>query len=754
MALADQVKVLCDRLVPLGWRDFLKSATNNALDIKKATPAALRQELIKNLSTINRNITGLEDFAQAGTRAVTAGQPSLSLLYHALASPLVVRDHNGSPFGGFATPAELDTLENFIFSLAPVSLPNFITQNGGASKVAVVIFSTDYRPAAHSVDGRHADLTFSRTGIARVGTASPRYLPDSRGFWPEDEDNPHNIRVLPARFSAWLAVKQKGSATRVFPLVDADEAANESSRDFWVPVHKLFPGSECVTGLNLSLTFSSKLFNFKIQRIHKFLGTTPLPSGFPFVITDGELAAMSGDANFGPGWLVPKVRASLAEPAIVNNKPLSFKVTPGNIDDFAAFNPNNLGIPNYVHARTRVTNGTLENLNNQTDVLAAMKKGAYQALHYIDYTGEGWVQVDSPQLAASNLSAVPAYALVSPPDFFPSSGQFELSEWSRSNMVSQHFRSSLWSIPPTPLSDTRLPANLQLPNSPFKAADSTITALVGMGAPAGMPAVWPVQPDARRATSLPDDAAGVFAPGWDVGVDRRSGAGGGDHLAAYALGSPFPEDAKLCAALSTFWPAVAPDVFRTFVGVIGTANGTIAPLTDNEIGQLGSLSWDGITGPKEVTVDGQPFIEFAAFLNADYVRQAVENRFTIRMTSGITVEEYQSRIVAACRIYSVAANLGNIRAARDTRLMLSFREISPGDSGLQQAQLEAGIVLVGKVYAARLCRIVPFVKPKINARTERMPLVDDSRFFASASSLVVLRKRATDPQFAASPSEP
>ena len=75
-----------------------------------------------------------------------------------------------------------------------------------------------------------------------------------------------------------------------------------------MPVHKLFPGSECVVGLDLSLTFSSTLFNLKIQRIHKFLGTTPLPSGFPFVITDGEIAAMSGDVNLGPGWLVPKVR--------------------------------------------------------------------------------------------------------------------------------------------------------------------------------------------------------------------------------------------------------------------------------------------------------------------------------------------------------------------------------------------------------------------------------------------------------------
>ena len=752
MALIDQVQLLCNRLAPLGWRAFLKAATNNTLDIQKATPASLRQELTKNLASINRNIAGLEDFSLAGTRAVTAGQPSLSFLYHALACPLVVRDHNGSLFGGFATPAELETLENFVFSLAPASLPQFISENGGASKVAVVVFSTEYRAAADSVDGRHADLTFSRTGIARVGTASPRYLAESRGFWPEDEDNAHNIRVLPAKFSAWLSVKRKGSSTRVFPLPDT-EAAKESNRDFWIPVHKLFAGPECLTGLNLDLTYTSKLFNLKIQRIHKFLGTSPLPSGFPHVITDADIAAMSVDPKFGPGWLVPTVRQSLVEPAIVDSKPVTYKVTPGKVDVFAAFDPDTTGVPNYVHARTRVKNGVFENLNNESDVIAAMKQSSYQALHYIDYTGEGWVRVDAPQLAAANLKIIPAYALVSPPDFFPSSGQFELSEWSRSNQVPPGFRKSLWSVDPTPLSDTRLPGNLQLPKSPFSAADSTITAVIGMGAPSGIAPIWPVQPDARRTTSLPDDAAGVFAPGWDVGTDTKPGVGGGKHLAGYALGSPFPEDAKLCAALSTFWPAVAPDVFRTFVRVIGFSSGTIAPLTDDEIGQSGSLSWDGVSGPKEVTVNGQQFIEFPAFLNADYVRQAVENRFSLRPTASITVEEYQSRIIASCRVYSVAANLGEIKAARNARLLLSFRAVSPSDSELQRAQTEAGVVLSGKVYAARLCKIVPFVTPKINARTERMPLVEDSRFFASAGSVLVLRKRATDAQFGSSPSE-
>lgn len=756
MPLIDQVKAICDRLAPLGWRAFLKAATGNSLDIKKASLAALRQELTKNLPNINRSIPGLEDFAPGGSRAATAGQPSLSLLYHVLASPLVSRDHLGSPFNGFATPAELDTLENFIFSLTPVKLPQFITQNGGLAKVAVVVFSSEYRPAADTVDGRHADLTFSRTGIARVGTAGPRYLPESRGFWPEDNGNPHNIRVLPAKFSAWLAVKKKGSATRVSPILDNDggQAADEPNRDFWVPVHKLFAGSECVAGLNLGLGFASRLFNIKIQRIHKFLGTNPLPNNFPYVIEDGEIGAISADVDFGPGWLVPKARASLVSPAVVNGVPVTFKVSPSKVDGFATFAPGAQGFPEYVHARTRVKNGVFEDLNDQPDVVKEMKKGAYQALHYIDYTGEGWVSAESPQLAGLNLKLLPAYALVAAPDLFPSSGQFELSEWSRSNQVPDHFRDSLWSIEPTPLSESRWPANLQLPGNPFKAIDSTITAVVGMGIPAGLPSVWPVQPDTRRTSSLPDDAAGVFAPGWDVGLDKKTGSNGGVHLAAYGLGSPFPEDAKLCAALSTFWPAVAPDVFRTFVTPIGNTNGTIAPLTDEEIGQSGTLPWDGIAGPREVTVNGQPFIEFPSFLNADYVRQAVQNRFSIRLTARVSVEEYQSRILASCRIYSVAAGLSDIAAARNLWLMLSFREVSPGNPDLQAAQSEAGVVLPGKVYAARLCRITSFVKPKVNARTERMPLVDDRRFFASPGSVTVLSKRATDPQFGASPSEP
>lgn len=747
MPLIDQVKAICDRLGPLGWQAFLKAATGDQLNIQQNTNAALKTQLSRNLTSIDRSLPGLADFSPTGNQGITPGQAARSLLYHALASPLVVRDHLGNAFGGFPTPAELDIIENYIFGAAPLDLDSFVSANGGSTKVAAVIFSYEYRPAADSVDGHHADLVFSRTGIARVGTAQAKYLPSARGFWPEDEANANRIRVVPAKFAAWIAVKRKGADTRIGRILDdEDAAASEKTRDFWVPVHKLFDGDECLQGEDLALSYMSRLLNIKIQRIHRSIGTNPLPSGFPYVIEDAEIGAISVDGNLGPGWLIPTARQSLVEPAIVNGVPITFESRPQRIDDFATYAPGQPGVPEYVHARTRVTGSTFEDLNEHLDVVKEMRRRKYQALHYIDFTGEGWVTLSGSP--AGSLDVVPAYALVSAPDLFPSSGQYELSEWSRSTEVPGAYRDAMWSIQPTPLSETRLPANLQLPQNPFKRTDTTITAVVSMGPPSAPLPIWPVQPDVMRASSLPDDGAGVFAPGWDVATDAaRISNRDVAHLAGYVLGSPFPEDAKLCAALSTFWPAVAPDVFRTFVKVTGRTNGTIAPLTDDEIGQSGTLPWDGIPGPREVVVGSERFVEFPSFRNADYVRQSVENRFSIRLLGRISVEEYQARMVAACRVFSVLSGAGNIRAERDRWLLLSFRPVLAGDTQLQQAQTEAGAVLQGTVYAVRLCLSDGVPTEKIDARTERMPLRNDTRIYVSASSIRVLIKRANDLRF-------
>src|SRR5205807_9517933 len=94
------------------------------------------------------------------------------------------------------------------------------------------------------------------------------------------------------------------------------------------------------------------------------------------------------------------------------------------------------------------------------------------------------------------------------------------------------------------------------------------------------------------------------------------------HLAAYGLGSPFPEDSKRCAALSTFWATVAPDITRGMSIAPGNADlrHTVAPLTDEEIGQVGSLPWDGNPGPKVVSINNQLFAECASFMHVDYVQ--------------------------------------------------------------------------------------------------------------------------------------
>ena len=71
MPLVDDVKLVCDRLAPLGWRSLLMQVSGNQLDIKQATPAALRTQLAKTLTAIDRNVAGFSDFSLDGKRGIT-----------------------------------------------------------------------------------------------------------------------------------------------------------------------------------------------------------------------------------------------------------------------------------------------------------------------------------------------------------------------------------------------------------------------------------------------------------------------------------------------------------------------------------------------------------------------------------------------------------------------------------------------------------------------------------------------------------
>jgi hypothetical protein len=419
MALIDDVKKICDRLAPHGWAALLRQF---GLDI---TAADLKQELAKELqlTAAKRQAQGFEDFALEGRRGIEPGHPARSLLYHALASPNVLTGVGGSALQEFPTLAEIDTVENYVYGVQPPTLQELRARAQDAP-LAVVVFASQYRPAPHTCHKKHADLVFSRTGIARVGTAAPAYDARRRGFVPFVDGNPFAIRVLPARYAAYIAVQQNGDEANACPMrfrdtSDAEDRVSDADRKFWLPLHKLFPGSECLRGLpqDLQVDLTAHHCNEKIRRIHIELGKRVDVSGNPFDTGAREqdldkspfrfeegIAELSTDPQFGAGTLMPAVHPRLVEPAEFGGNPLTFNVPPNGDTLSSSFSISGAEngprhAPEFVHARRRVeATGTLTDLNEKTDVEGLVKSGGYKVLHFVDFTGDGWIAASCPPL--------------------------------------------------------------------------------------------------------------------------------------------------------------------------------------------------------------------------------------------------------------------------------------------------------------------------------------------------------------------
>ena len=111
MVLKDEVKKVCNRLAPHGWHDLL---LEHGLDI---TADNLEDELLKELTTIKRNIDGFSDFAEEGKRGIEPGNPARSLLFHALASPNVINGVDGEELDAFPTLVDIETIENYVYGV-------------------------------------------------------------------------------------------------------------------------------------------------------------------------------------------------------------------------------------------------------------------------------------------------------------------------------------------------------------------------------------------------------------------------------------------------------------------------------------------------------------------------------------------------------------------------------------------------------------------------------------------------------------
>jgi len=749
-ALVAQVGAACMRLAPLGWRDMLLKVTGGQFDL---TAANLGAELSKTLTAIDRSQPGFGDFNSAGTRGVSPGQPDLSLLYHAFAAPTVVTGADGkTPLGGFPTLAEIATLENYIYAAANADLAKIRTQARavGGQDLAIVVYALEYRNVSQSVGGRAAQLCFSRTGISHLGTIEPFYDGARRSFATLDPARPFAFRSVPQRFAAFLATRVGGAATGFAPQ---DMQPGDDKRDFWVPLHKLFDGPECLAGTNLSVAFTSHLVNEKLRQFQRYMTLNGVPGArytedqlnqYPFVLRDAEIGALSNNPDFGPGVLVPRPRAKLAEVATLpgSSTPLTFEVPseedypkpltlyysslqilPVGADTEPAYMAGRAPeaqrpAPEYVNVRHRLQGDTIESLNRRPDMMRMIYDGKYPAVHYIDYAGNGWIEVRCPAIEAVVKSSKPAYVIVSPPDFFPSVSQRELTRWWLDEMPVA-LQKTLWALPPLPLSQQRMAADVTLAAG-FSINDTTMTCLVAQPGGAAGPAQLANGPNADRSVGLPDAAAGIFDPGWETSqgyiyLDKGNDPSAGDppaiqpYMQSIGLGTPFLEDVKLCATLGNYWPGVAPDNTRSFPPekqaspTLGFSYSwpTSAPLTDIETGidafpgSQTFMPWDGVRGPR---MDKEEVV-YADIYDVDYID--LQGTMTAALTGKIDFKEYIARVVSMEAVYwalgihpvdsTVDSEIRDILRQKARWALQSFRTVEPKD----KTELAAAVAAVG-----------------------------------------------------------
>ncbi len=350
VSLIEQVKTICSRLGPKGWNRLFLA---HGLDILEND---LSTELTRSLEHIDRNQPGFEDFCLEGTRGIEPGLPEQSLLFHGLASPGVLTQPlatGQTELEAFPTLAELETVERYVYAASRRSLNDVRAVARGP--LAIVVFAREYRQAKDTVHGKHAAMCYSRTGISRVGTDDAYYSEMRRGFLPHyDDDEEDVIRVLPCKFGAYLATLVPGDKSNIGPLRFLDPSLNtegrgdgsaaqrqadkagqrvessspaftytkvgDAERRFWVPVHKLFNGSECLAEFDdLQVAYKTHHCNEKLRRIHLRFGEIGHDGGWhepeisqaPFVFTEGIATISEEDDQDGSGVLSPTPHESL-----------------------------------------------------------------------------------------------------------------------------------------------------------------------------------------------------------------------------------------------------------------------------------------------------------------------------------------------------------------------------------------------------------------------------------------------------------
>lgn len=662
---------------------------------------------------VDRTYLGFADFFGDRAALIQPGDPARSLLYHCLASPAVRPP--GLEARLYPTLEQIDLVENYIYGLAQITEKQ-------RKKLVPAVFAYEYRQAHATPHGLHADLVFSRMGIARVGNAPARYDPVARCHAHEAEAS-HEVRAIPARYGAFLCERVRGGAMDGRRLGTAQ--FGDSGRAFLVPLVKLFEGQklgkfECRDFVLESFHHTDRLRRlFAIGRLPNLeqvdldrppfvrhtrnggleveatnLGAsvTVAPTAQPLVrqaiVSAGNSA---GEVKRGVTEVPPKGRGIDAwnENRRYSTLRVGQEIFSAGIDYVGAeitgslvgarvfLSPRNS--PEFINMRHRSVSSLrpVEDLNvtipDPAQFAQTLDEGRYPIALYLDDICDGFVRGRFRDASGLHYMAAPAFSVITAPDFFPCIGNLDIASFSG------HFKDG----GPSPLCEGRLSANSSLRDPDTYARifgqDDTVAAAVS----------WRSRGDKREAacdpvpvtTALTDGASNVFAPGWDVTYGRDD-IFSSPYYHTAGLGSPFVEDAKLCAAANGMWAAASPDAARTFKAA---RTPTAIPLTDAELGLhpdhpearaagQGFRGWDGEYGPFLQIDEGRLVVNTADIMRSDYVSNALRNLLRFDRLRAIDRSEIARRMRSLGDAIALLDGAG-AKVSETPRWLVVFREI-------------------------------------------------------------------------------
>lgn len=708
-----------------GWQEYINKQLkinqplNDRIDLSK-----LEQQL-DNLETITQQ-PGLEDFA--GNKLIEPGSPSLSLLYHILASARVTP--TAVEFPGLE---QLDALENYIYSF--VDAAAYLSESTD-KEIFLAVLAYEYRPASKAPTfapktrkvktKAFAQIVYSRTGLSRIGNKPLHYDKPMRSFTnlPATSGEEKHAAVQPARYGLFLVELLPWYN---FSISDNVQLMNEQEREslkrrggdryFINPIKKISQTE------HYDIEFGEYHVNEKLLKLKEYTydGTTmELNPGLDFNRPPFLRVSASNDSNQSidgskhkPGdtllelkrkgdsvllaslpaplireaeqdeklislkvprsWKIkgkPKVKTKIAH---VNRRHSSLKMPNENGHEVA-----NVFLADFIGRRNRRISSLrspkisplfvnikfelkdratkqidhIDGLSYKNEAFdQKIKKGAYDALLFEDSICDGCVSARFiPQGQATEFDEVkilPAFSLVTAPDFFPFIDSNDLRAYYQTLHKSINTDQDFFEGGTMNLSGLRLRGNPAI-EDPFREepafAESqaknksfdTLTAVVSNGEPKSPVAelfINNFDRDYKATSFLPDTGTGIFFPGWEA---TYSGNKSNVYLATYGLGSPFVEDMKLCSAANGMWPVSSPDAGRTFQGSLeplaGLRPNTATPLLDHEIGynknspyvkyhnQTESFGWDGEQGPYLELGTEAININFTDIGRADYLQ--------------------------------------------------------------------------------------------------------------------------------------